>query len=282
MGTVSKESQGESESVGVFEETTAHARAEQTDMRAEKCRCEIKLDCALYDSDRELENSDSKVSSAEVDDPQSGEGATSNEAVVEIMSGETESESKCSRTADNEHRATENISSVVPTTVEYVSRLQVDESYQLETVKAKCSGDDPVQRDILPTIVERDPISQENSCAVVQSELRGRSIGCAVQCSLLPSQNPSFMMSEKSTQTHTIVHTDTAVQVTMDGPCNPEDPKCSTVTEDCNHIERTANACVNGQQMETTDDVFALRRELDSLQNTVIWQALMLRMYGMH
>ena len=273
MGAVSKESQEESESVGVFEETIAHvhARAEPTDMCAEKYCCEIQLDSKLRDGDGELEN-DLK-GSAEVDMIQGGEGETSNVAMLENMNGKTKSGFECSLTAHSATAVTETIPSVIPTTGEHVNQLQVDESSQLDIAKVdECNSDPPTQSNVLPTA----SILQEN----LRTELRGRNtVECAVQCSPLPLQN---LMSNKSTQTHTITHTDTAVQVTMDGLCSPQDPKCNTATEDCNHIEQTANAHMNGQVMETTDDVCALRTELDSLQNTVIWQALMLRMYGMH
>ena len=279
MGTGCKESQEESESVGmVAEQILAHSSSEPTDVCAEKCCYEIKLHCGLHDE--ELEKS---VSSVDV--IQGGEGATSNEIVLENMNGETESDSKCSPTADIEHRAIA-IENMPPTTVKYISQLQVNESCQRETVKNNCNGDPPAQNDLFPTVPQTNPTPQIHSSilnGVVQTDQVWRnSVGCAVQCSLLPSQELTSSMSEKSTQTCIVMHADTAVQVVMDRSCHPKEPKYSTAAEDCHHIQQTANEHMKGQLMETTDDVAALRRELDCMQNTVIWQALMLRMYGMH
>ena len=276
VGTACKESQEESESVA--EQTLTHASSELTDVCAEKCCYEIKLHCGLHDE--ELEKSVSSV-----DMIQGGEGATSNEIVLENMNGETESDSKCSPTADIEHRAiaTENMP---PTTVERMNQLQVNESCQRETVKNDCNGDPPAQSDLFPTVPQTNPTPQEHSSilnGVVQTDqVRRKTVGCAVKCSLLPSQKLTSSMSEKSTQTCIVMHADTAVQVVTDRSCLPKEPKYSTAAENCHHIQQTANEHVKGQLMETTDDVAALRRELDCMQNTVIWQALMLRMYGMH
>lgn len=120
-------------------------------------------------------------------------------------------------------------------------------------------------------------LPKENSC-------QEKYVSVGVQCSLDPvclssssssSSERPLTSKDKWTQmyyvpkcTHTAVQTDSnetgRLRCTVDS--------CST----------TAALCSAGKVMQKADnEVFALKKELDSMQNTVIWQALMLRLYRM-
>lgn len=110
-------------------------------------------------------------------------------------------------------------------------------------------------------------------------------ISVAVQCSLdssslISPQTPVPRESEdKSTQMFIPPHIDAAIQTTYYTTVDESsvyqcqsNPNTTTVTADQDGVARKAGG---------SDEVLALRKELDSMQNTVIWQAFMLRLYKM-
>ena len=112
----------------------------------------------------------------------------------------------------------------------------------------------------------------------------------AVQCSLdtlslsLPTARP---LEEKSTQTESAAYTDSSVQAATEAAVEPS-TQChateSNVVVKCKEIVPESVSDVGKPETRTSDNenVSVLQWELDAMQNTVIWQALMLRLYGMH
>ena len=100
----------------------------------------------------------------------------------------------------------------------------------------------------------------------------------AVQCSLPLASSPSLL--EKSTQTLTTTHTDTAVKTTEDGS-----KSCRTgggAVINSKSMGSSSGAEKDYQLPDVGREISALRKELESVQNIVIWQALMLRLYSEH
>ena len=133
--------------------------------------------------------------------------------------------------------------------------------------------DDTVQQSFLP--LNGEPETHELGRSLPDEDLcQERYISVAVQCSpeisSLQMAEP-LTLEDKSTQTFVPKYTDAAVQ-TADDTTSDE-----TSGSGCISTDSTAGS----KQTKKADEVFALKRELDSMQNTVIWQALMLRLYQM-
>ena len=169
----------------------------------------------------------------------------------------------------------------------------------------------------IPTQSQEDNIHQ-NSAQLTQLQGVGsevcqkRCVSMAVQCALdvLSPLQKQTTSEDKSTQTSSALVADTAVQttftvddnnimVTVDNVMVAVDNANATVDnrtegENCkskdNGIETgpvgaAVNLCCQPATIDTEKsaemEVLGLRNKLDSMQNTVIWQALMLRLYGM-
>lgn len=121
---------------------------------------------------------------------------------------------------------------------------------------------------------------QQVSTLSCGSELRGKvlykeNVSVAVQCSVEEfSPLKVTTVEDKSTQTHSATYADNAVQTTtiVDG----------NITSTNMSSGQTEGETISTVKPLNKDDLRTLRRELDSMQSTVIWQALMLRLYGMH
>ena len=103
------------------------------------------------------------------------------------------------------------------------------------------------------------------------------SASVAVQCSLPLASSPSLL--EKSTQTLTTTNKDTAVKTTEGGS-----KSCRTGGAEINSniMGSSPGAEKHYQLPDVGSEIEVLRKELESMQNTVIWQALMLRLYSEH
>ena len=91
----------------------------------------------------------------------------------------------------------------------------------------------------------------------------------AVQCSF-PLASSSLSLQERSTQTLTATHKDTAVQTREDRNMSGE------------AINSDMQSTGAGELADARREPSALQKELETVQNTVIWQALMLRLYSEH
>ena len=139
-----------------------------------------------------------------------------------------------------------------------------------------------------------DPMQAGESHGKGSCKKRGVSVG--VQCLLNVKSSQKLTTEDKSTQTHTATYADNTVQVSVNTDTeeqniileqNPMDSNPSTATnEPCNLLTKRTTTAGSARKLTRTtadeDQVITLRKELDSMQNTVIWQALMLRLYGMH
>ena len=94
------------------------------------------------------------------------------------------------------------------------------------------------------------------------------SVATQCSCPVIPSL---LSLQEKSTQTLTATHKDTGVQTVED------DIKSSNGARSITGYTGTAGE----QPAAVSGEVSALQQELESMQNTVIWQALMLKLYTM-
>ena len=136
--------------------------------------------------------------------------------------------------------------------------------------------DDTVQQSFLP--LNGEPETHGLGRSLPEEDLCQERcyISVAVQCSpeisSLQMAEP-LTLEDKSTQTFVPKYTDAAVQ-TADDTTSDE-----TSGSGCTCISTDSTA--GSKQTKKADEVFALKRELDSMQNTVIWQALMLRLYQM-
>ena len=104
------------------------------------------------------------------------------------------------------------------------------------------------------------------------------SASVAIQCSFpMPS---SLALHNKSTQTLSLsaALVDMAVQTTEAVDTD------SKLSDDSDEVRSTGAPEEHSSQHATdvSSEMPALRKELESLQNTVTWQALMLRLYSMH
>lgn len=94
------------------------------------------------------------------------------------------------------------------------------------------------------------------------------SVATQCSCPVIPSL---LSLQEKSTQTLSVTHKDTGVQTVED------DIKSSNGARSITGYTGTAGE----QPAAVSGEVSALQQELESMQNTVIWQALMLKLYTM-
>ena len=101
------------------------------------------------------------------------------------------------------------------------------------------------------------------------------SASVAVQCSL---PVPLSTCQDRYTQTLNTTCKDTAVQT-----ADTDDDGMNLENDASNDVGSTGEQRSAQYEMDTSSDgMSALRNELESMQNTVIWQALMLRLYEMH
>lgn len=149
--------------------------------------------------------------------------------------------------------------------------------------------------DVDDVIASGDPIITEHQACLIPTEFHNyvqqrpephREVLCmesvAVQCSM-DELSPLKVNSEnKSTQTHSTTYADNSVQTAVNADqyistseYNSKSPnKSSSLT-----VRETVSTV---RQPNEDEQILTLRRELDSMQSTVVWQALMLRLYGMH
>ena len=122
-------------------------------------------------------------------------------------------------------------------------------------------------------------------------------VSVAVQCSLSPPPSLSpqqqqqqqattiIRLEERSTQTEAVVHTDdAAVQVTISA-VEEEDTRTLAIEGNISEHPTTTKSAMEVDDKlleERFSDASFLQQELDSLRNTVLWQALMLRLHEMH
>ena len=101
------------------------------------------------------------------------------------------------------------------------------------------------------------------------------SASVAVQCSL---PVPLNTCQDRYTQTLNTTCKDTAVQT-----ADTDDDGTNLESDASNDVGSTGEQRSAQCEMDTSSDgMSALQNELESMQNTVIWQALMLRLYEMH
>lgn len=142
-------------------------------------------------------------------------------------------------------------------------------------------------------VASGDPIITEHQASLIPAELhdyveqRAESPkevlyreSVAVQCSMDESTSLKAMSENKSTQTHSTTYADNSVQTAMNADVNISTSGNISVESksalSCQSVRGTFSTVRQDEQILT------LRRELESMQSTVIWQALMLRLYGMH
>lgn len=178
------------------------------------------------------------------------------------------------------------------------------------TAAAKNSSSDPVSNSYLKlssssqleaanvddVIASGDPIITEQQASLIPAELHDyvqqraeppkevlyrESI--AVQCSMDESSPLRVKSEDKSTQTHSTAYADNSVQTAEVVDQNISASENISMESKSTSSSQTVRGTFSAVRQSTEDEqILSLRRELDSMRSTVIWQALMLRLYGMH
>lgn len=162
------------------------------------------------------------------------------------------------------------------------SHLKLSRSCQLEAadVDDVIASGDPIITEHQVFLISAEPHDYVQQRAESPKEIMYRE-SVAVQCSMDESSPLKVKSEDKSTQTHSTTYADNSVQTAMNA--NEVDQNISTSGSKSTSRNQSVRGTFSTVRQPNEDEqILTLRRELDSMRSTVIWQALMLRLYGMH
>ena len=237
---------------------------------------------------------------------QTGDDLMCTETMFSDMSKESQSEQECSTGEKTSRSGVHYEEADCSPICTAVGNCQLEESTpcQPQTVDVACGSDaapvNPIPAEFQDAAVQPSPIlcssattqtEIEDDSSVKESKTKFVSVG--VQClsdktSKQTQTNSSLMLMDKSIQTNNAPCEDKGVQAMEYTDTVHQDRVTGTERDSTEQLDgKTAQLMESEKRSSellqvTKDQVVAMKKELDSMQNTIIWQSLMLKLYEMH